>query len=106
MNLGVVFNINDNSPELVIVHDYESGKIGYSTYNNEVAVVLDVILEQNIYSEVLIGEKIKIDECTKFNPYYLNTLNNYLPNPFRVLWVKKINDSMENALKDAYEILK
>jgi hypothetical protein len=106
MNLGVICNIKNNIPECVIVHDYKIGDIGYSTYNDKLAKLLNIILDNEIYSENILNNNIYYNDCDKNNPFYINNLNNYLPYPYKILWIKKINGDINEILEEAYDILK
>jgi hypothetical protein len=106
MNLGVICNIKNNIPECVIVHDYETGDIGYSTYNNKLSKLLNIILDNKIYSENLLNNIINYNDCDKNNPFYISNLNNYLPYPYKILWIKKISGNINEILEEAYDILK
>lgn len=105
MNLGVVFDVNMNKPELVLVHDYLTGNIGYSTYNSNMSTLINTLLNSEIYSEILNNDSIIYSLCEKTNSYYLNALNNYLPSPFKILWIKKVEGDINNILEESYEIL-
>lgn len=105
MNLGVVFNCKENSPELVLIHDYLNSNIGYATYNSEISKVIDELLKNKIYSEIVIDNSIKYSLCEQSNPYYLNVLNNYLPLPYKILWIKEVHGDINDILEESYEIL-
>ena len=105
MNLGVIFNVKENKPELVFVHDYLNSNIGYSTYNSELSKLVDILLKNEIYSEIILNNSIKYSLCEQSNPYYLNALNNYLPLPYKILWIKEVNGNINNILEESYEIL-
>lgn len=105
MNLGVIFDIRENKPECVIIHDYENGNIGYSTYNEKLSNLIEIILNNDIYMQSKIKNKIICKLCDKDNPYYINTLNQYLPFEYKILWLKKINGNIDKLLEESYEIL-
>ena len=105
MNLGVVFDIRENKPECVIIHDYENSNIGYSTYNEKLSNLLEVILNNTIYIQSKIKNKITSKHCDKDNPYYINALNQYLPFEYKILWLKKVNGNIDKLLEESYEIL-
>lgn len=105
MNLGVICDINNEKPECVIVHNYENGDIGYSTYNDKLSVSVNTILNNDIYSQTILNNNMDYSICTKNSPYYISVLNNYLPFPYKLLWIKKINGNIEDVLEQAYEIL-
>lgn len=105
MNLGVIFNINSNNPEAVIVHDYTNSNVGYSTYNDNLAFIIDNILSNDIYAETSFNDVITYKECCKNSPYYISVINNYLPMPYKILWIKKVNGNINDLLEESYEIL-
>ena len=105
MNLGIICNIQNNIPECVIVHDYNREYIGYSTYNVNFSKLLDVILDNKIYSKNILNNIIHYNECNKNNPFYLNIINDYLPYPYKITWIKNINGNMEEILEESYNIL-
>lgn len=105
MDLGVVFNINKNEPELVLVHDHLNSNIGYSTYNSILSILINKLLDNNLYYETKINNSISYSIIDKTNPYYLNILNNYLPFPYKILWIKPVFGDINNILEESYEIL-
>jgi hypothetical protein len=105
MNLGVICDITNNKPECVIAHNYKVGDIGYSTYNDKLSKLLNIILDNNIYSENILNNIIHYNNCDKNNPFYINNLNDYLPYPYKILWIKKVDGDINNILEEAYDIL-
>lgn len=105
MNLGIICNIKNKKPECVIAHDYQNEDIGYVTYNNKLSESINVILNNDIYSQVIFNDNINYSICDKKNSYYVNVLNDYLPYPYRVLWVKKVIGNIEDILEQSYQIL-
>jgi len=105
MNLGVICNIKTDIPECVIVHDYENGDIGYSTYNDDFSKLLNAILKKQIFSENILNNVIHYNECNKTNSFYISVVNDYLPHPYKVMWIKNIAGNIEDILEQAYDIL-
>lgn len=105
MNLGVVFNMRNNQSELVIVHDYENNNVGYSTYNSELSKIIEKLLNSDLYSEVVLNNSINYSIVDKTNPYYLNILNNYLPFPYKISWIRSVSGDINDILDESYEIL-
>lgn len=105
MNLGIICNIENNSPECVIVHNHITGEIGYSTYNEKLSSILEIILDKDLSSQNVLNKNIYYSDCNKNSSYYLNLINEYLPIPYRILWIKKVNDKMDKLLEEGFEIL-
>lgn len=106
MNLGIICNIINNNPECIIVHNFNTSEIGYSTYNNEMSDILTQIFNNEIYSKYILNDKMHFKLCDKYSPYYINTLNDYIPYPYKIVWIKKIDGDIETILEESYQILK
>lgn len=105
VNLGVIFNTKENKPECVIVHDYTSGEIGYSTYSDKLSELIEIIFNNDVYLESKFNNKINCKICTKENPYYISTINEYLPTGYKVQWIKSVEGDINQLLEESYEIL-
>lgn len=105
MNLAVVFDIKENKPECVIVHDYINSEIGYSTYNDKLANLIEIIFENDIYLKCKISNKTNYMICNKENPYYTSAINEYLPSQYKIQWIKKVDGDINILLDESYEIL-
>ena len=105
MNLAIIYNIQINKPECVIAHDYTNGDIGYSTYNTELSNILNIIFNNNLNSTKTINNIIYFNSCNLNNSFYLNCLNDYLPYPYKIIWIKKMNEDINKLLEEAYDLL-
>lgn len=105
MNLAVIFDTKENKPECVIIHNYTSGDIGYSTYNDKLANLIEIILENEMFLQTKINNKINCKICDKNNPYYIRAINDYLPSKYKIQWIKSVDGDMNNLLEESYEIL-
>lgn len=106
MNLAIICNLKkNNQPEAVIVHNYITAEIGYSTYNDSLSEILETIINNKIIVENVFDDNIFYAECDKNNPYYLTKLNDKLVSPYKILWIKKVHDKMEDLLEQGFEIL-
>ena len=105
MNLAVIYNIQINKPECVIAHDYNSGDIGYSTYNEKLSNILNIIFANKVNSIKTVDNITYCNECNLNNSFYLNCINDYLPYPYKIIWIKKINENINKLLEEAYDLL-
>lgn len=105
MNLGVIFDVKENKPECVIIHDYTNSDIGYSTYNEKLSNLIEIILSNDLYLQTKINNKVYYKPCNKDNPYYISVINEYLPFEYKILWLKQVNGDINKLLEESYEIL-
>ncbi len=105
MNLVIVYDMKKKSPQAVIVHNFNTGDIGYSTYNNELSNILDIILKSDINMIKSLDNITYNSKCDLKNSFYLSCLNDYLPYPYKITWIKNIDDNIDKLLEEAYDIL-
>lgn len=110
MNIGIICNINTNTPIGVIGVDKSTGDIGYITKEVEldksIEVILDAIeLDLPIKEDIKNTEIIRMEKLSPMDDYYLIALNYHLPEPWRILGIRYEEGDFEVLLNEAFEMI-
>ena len=106
-NISIIYNVKVKAPVGVICLDPISGEVAYSTKNEELIEVLDILLDNKLF--LLKSEKLKngvfVTEQTVglTDSYYVMALNYALPLPWWILDTFEDGGDIEDLSKLYFE---
>jgi hypothetical protein len=110
MNIGIICDVNTNTPVGIIGVDKETGDIGYITKEAELDECIEIILDTNqldlpIREDVDNNEILRVEKIEPTDDYYLIAFNYHLPEPWRVLGVRYDEGDFEELLNATFEMI-
>ena len=105
-NLAIICDIRNNNPVGAICACPLTGDIAYSTSNNMLNEVLEIIFDHKMFlltDEIVDNHDMIVENEIAFeDSYYLVALNYALPFPWRILGVTSVEGNVEEIVKEAY----